>query len=256
MRKLLPVLFTLLLATALGCSHDEPSGHGHSRPGSDTTGVHTDTTDSGRVTPPDTVRPPDTTAADTGGSSTPPLSISAPATEAYAGQTLQLTALHARGAVNWRSTTPRVLTVDDNGLVTFANTQSDTSATVIATDSHGEARLELFNRCWKVVLWQNGAWVGGYDTYTVTPGDTVTATVAGSDNLPINRCGFNAAACQWHAQSYTATSGQILASGLPPNADNGYRASFVIGQVPSGTLFYLCATLGNVMSYRTLLVFY
>lgn len=247
----LPLLLCCLMAAAIAaCGGDEPSDNRPGRHGHDTP---TDTT--GNTTPSDTIHnPTDTTPSDP---PRPTITVTAPRGYGYMGQTMQLTAVNGDGhsvAATWTSSRTDLATVDDNGLVTFANTRQDGQTLITAAADGATATLQLDCRQWTVAMHDGIQWAIP-DLPSAHVGDTLVLTITDSALNLINDDGFNASSCTWSHNSRNADPDDIVARVYPPDAPNGWCARYVISPTAAdGAIINIRATLGAAASSLSIVI--
>ena len=251
----LPLLLCIAIAMCISSCGDEPHPKhysGNDNP-SDTTGTAADTThhttDTTGGTPADTTSHNDTTTFS--------IMLTAPRDYGYMGQTMELKADTTGGtgeAIKWTSSRNDVATVNQQGVVTFANVRQD-GQTVISATAHGQtAATTLMCRQWLVAAQDSSGWRLD-DAVTVHRGDTVVLTIVDSALKPVNDDGFNAGACQWKHSSRDADITQIIAQVMTPDAANGWTARYVISPTaPAGVIVTVMAAHGEAAATISLLV--
>lgn len=259
MRHLPLLIFTTIMLCVVSCGTDEP----RRTQDSGSTPVPFDTTHRTDTTPTDTTHhgnnPTDTTGnttpADTthhnGNDTTAAFTITlnAPQTYGYMGQTMQLNAVTTTPAtVQWRSSRALIATVDANGLVTFSPTDTDGTAVITATANGLSDTVTLTNRTWKVAAWNGIAW-NAPAYFNCHPGDTIALTIVDSRASAINDKGFNAAACQWGASSYNSGADNIFKIISTPNEANNWQYRLTISpDAPVGSIIIVTAQHGEAAS--------
>ena len=218
---------------------DEPQHH---RPG---------THSSDTIQPPDsTHHPTDTTSRDTTSRDTTrfTISIAAPRPYGYMGQTMQLTATtSSRAPIVWSSSRTDLATVDQSGMVTFANSRTDGQAIISATANGVTATLPLECRCWQVAMQDGTAWTVP-EAPTVHPGDTLVLTIVDSGLRTIDDGALNAA-CRWSYSSRNANISTLVAQVLPSGTSPLWLTRYVIGPSPAnGAILIVKASLGDAAS--------
>lgn len=246
------MLTALLLVGVVSCGDDEPGNRRHDHHGDTPTPVDTTHTN-------DTTHHTDTTGNDTthnqsGNDTTTAMAITvnAPRDYGYMGQTLQLTAVTTKPAtVSWRSTRTMVATVDNNGLVTFGNSQADTSTTIIATAGNVSDSLTLANRHWAVAVWSGTTWAQA-SYFSAHPGDTISLTIVDSQGRLINDNGFNAAAVKWTTTCYDSDVNTLINAIDTPSQANGWRIRWrITDEATRGANIIIMAECGDAASAIT-----
>lgn len=252
------MILTAIMLCAVSCGTDEPRNKTNS-----TTPVPFDTTHRNDTTPTDTTHHGNN-PADTTGNTTPAdtthhagndtttaftITLSAPQTYGYMGQTLQLNAVTTTPAtVHWRSSRATIATVDANGLVTFSPTDADGTAVITATANGMSDTVTLTNRAWKVAAWSSTAW-NAPAYFNCHPGDTIACTIVDSHASAINDKGFNAAACQWASSSYATGADNIFKIIATPNEANHWQYRLAISpDAPVGAIIIVTAQYGDAAS--------
>ena len=173
------------------------------------------------------------------------------------GQTMQLAAvtnIPPSSPVTWTSSRTDVATVDNDGVVTFANVRENGRAVISACADGVTATLPLDCRCWSVALHDGTIWARP-DLPVAHPGDTLELTITDSDLHPIDDDGFNAASCQWNHSSRNADVTAVIKPVMSPSAVNGWHSCYVIESTATdGAIVTIKASLGEAASSLSILI--